>query len=234
MLPILKIAKQDITLPDSKKVLKIRPYLTGEEKGLLMAIESKDAVNMQEAIRNLVEACVLTEGFVINDLSFMDLEFVFINLRKISVGKIVTLQLFHEDPAEECKHIQKVDVDLDKMTFEGALEKKIVLEEEQGIGIVMKTPTVSILESLTAATDIQKTFDMIYACVDYVFDAESVYKDFTQEDLRSWIDQLNEGQLKKIMGFFDTIPKITYHVEYECSECKKIEKRNIEGILSFL
>lgn len=232
-LPLLKIIKNEIELPDSKKKITIRPYLTGEEKGLLMAIESNNDKSMREAIRNLIQACV-TGPFDIDSLSTLDLEFIFIQLRKISVSEEVTISLFHAD-MKECDHAQPVTVKLDAYEITAAPEKKIVLDDENGVGVVMKTPTINMFEKMdTKSSNVTKTFAMIYACIDYVFDAEEVYNNFSKDELKAWVDQLTESQLKKIMDFFESVPKMTYHVKYQCEKCGKEETRDLDGILNFL
>lgn len=232
-LPFLKIAKQSIELPDSKKKLQIRPYLAGEEKALLMAIESKKPEMMQNAIRNLVAACIVTKDVKIEDFSMLDLEFIFIQLRIISVNSIAELNLAHEDTTE-CKHVSQVDIDLTQWTLDGTSIKKIVLDETSGIGIMMKMPTIAVMESLTSKSNVEKTFDMIIGCVDYVFDAEEVYKDFSKVELKEWIDQLTEKQLEMLLQFFETIPKLVYEIDWTCEECGGHEHRKFEGILNFL
>ncbi len=232
-LPFLKIAKQKIELPDSKKKIEIRPYLTGEEKALLMAIESKEPDKMQYAIRNLVSACIETKNVDISKVSMIDLEYIFIQLRIISVNAIVELELPHKD-ITKCGHMQKVQLDLNKMKIEGVTNKKVVIDEEAGIGLVMKSPTIETIESLENSSNVQKTFDMISACVDYVYDKENVYKDFTIEEIDEWINRLTEKQLEKIIAFFDNLPKIVYSLDWQCEKCGEVEHRDYEGILNFL
>ena len=56
-LPKLETQTYTLTLPSTGKKLKFRPFLMKEQKVLMIAQESEEDEQMQEAIANVVRAC---------------------------------------------------------------------------------------------------------------------------------------------------------------------------------
>ena len=59
-LSFLRVPEYDLTLSNNVKV-KYRPFLIKEEKVLLMAVESKSEVEMNNALIKIVQQCTLSQ-----------------------------------------------------------------------------------------------------------------------------------------------------------------------------
>ena len=96
-LPKITVPTYTCKLPGTNKQIDFRPFLVKEEKILLLAIqqatEIKDIKEGQsyliKAFKQVLEQCVLTEKFIIDDLPVFDLEYLFIKIRSKSVGENV-------------------------------------------------------------------------------------------------------------------------------------------------
>ena len=88
-LPKIDTPTYELKLPVSKKKVKFRPFLVKEQKNLLMAMESQDTSEVQLAIKDILNNCILTEKIDIDKLPIVDVEYLFIHLRAKSVGEIV-------------------------------------------------------------------------------------------------------------------------------------------------
>lgn len=231
-LPLLNTMKQIVVMPITKKEYRIRPWLVGEEKGLLLAKESDSDETKRQAIVNLIENCV--EGVKFEDLSPFEFEYLFLQLRKISVNNVVEIGLKHD-----CGHIQKVEIDLDDDLYvEGSYEnKKIILDKDLSVGVLMKEPTAKHFEKMSQIEKkTEKAFYLLRNSIDKIFDKDSVYdpKDFTAEQLDEWINSLNRDQLNSIYAFFEGLPQVSIAVEYTCDKCGGHKKEVIKGLDSFL
>ena len=234
-LPLLNSIQNEITLPISKKTIKIRPYLVGEEKSLLIAYETKEEKAIVDAVKNLIKSCILEGDVRVETLSMIDIEYIFLELRKLSVDQIVEIKISHKDN-EECDHFQKVKIDLNKVELTGTLERKIILDEDKKIGVLMKAPSLDIAENLKSKSVVEQGFEMLRSCILAVFTEKEVMKlsDFSKEEIDKWINNLNKQQLEKIYSFFNNMPYLKYDLEYTCDKCGKIEKRELRGLQSFL
>jgi uncharacterized lipoprotein YehR (DUF1307 family) len=70
-------------------------------------------------------------------------------------------------------------------------------------------------------------------CIDYVYDDDKVYDEFSKRELKTFIESMNKDQLEKIMDFFNTMPSLEHKVEYTCTNCGEVQKYTLKGISDF-
>lgn len=237
-LPVIATPKYELTLPSTKKKYKYRPFLAKEEKILLMAMEGVDEKEIVEAIKTIIRSCV--DGLDADNLPLFDLEYVFLKLREKSIGDVITFNTQHKNginsKGEECDGHGQVELNLAdvRVIFEKEHSNKIKLDDN--IGIVMKYPTVETAESMSNdASESDLVFDTIKQLIDYIYDAENVYRieDHTKEEVDQFIDSLTHSQLEKIERFFETMPKVKHTVKWKCEKCGVEEDIVIEGLSNF-
>ena len=78
-LPKLNVPQFKIELPSTGEQLNMRPYLVKEEKVLMIALESNDAVQISEAVRNIIMSCYNIDS--LDKLTVFDIEYLFLMLR---------------------------------------------------------------------------------------------------------------------------------------------------------
>jgi hypothetical protein len=221
--------------------VKFRPFLVKEEKILLMASESDDPNATFLAIKQIINNCCLTE-IDVEDLPVTDLEFFFLNLRARSVGEIVDLQYkcnnkVKNDKNEEgeCGNLVKLKVNVLEIQpqIDPGHTNKIELSPK--LGIVMRYPTMSMMENIEGDDDVQRITGVLLQCVDFIYDDENIYykKDISTEELTEFFDNMTREQFAKVQKFFETLPKISKDLDFKCSKCGYHENINIEGIQNF-
>ena len=95
-LPKLNAPTYEMEVPSTKEKVKFRPFLVKEQKMLMIAQESKDPNMMANTMCQLIESCV--EGM--KDVHLMptfDLEYMFLQLRTVSVGSDIELEMLCQD-----------------------------------------------------------------------------------------------------------------------------------------
>jgi hypothetical protein len=240
-LPKLDVPIFELTLPLTKMKVKFRPFLVKEEKILLMASESDDPNATFLAIKQIINNCCLTE-IDVEDLPVTDLEFFFLNLRARSVGEIVDLQYkcnnkVKNDKNEEgeCGNLVKLKVNVLEIQpqIDPGHTNKIELSPK--LGIVMRYPTMSMMENIEGDDDVQRITGVLLQCVDFIYDDENIYykKDISTEELTEFFDNMTREQFAKVQKFFETLPKISKDLDFKCSKCGYHENINIEGIQNF-
>tara|TARA_R100000426_G_scaffold11352_1_gene11789 strand:- start:624 stop:848 length:225 start_codon:yes stop_codon:yes gene_type:complete len=70
-------------------------------------------------------------------------------------------------------------------------------------------------------------------CVDYIFDDETVYNEYSKNELRAFLENLNQAQFEKISNFFETMPKLKHEINFKCSKCGEMVTTEVEGLQSF-
>ena len=119
-LPKIDLPLYEFEIPSSGKKIKFRPFLVKEQKILLMAMESKDAKESINAIKQIVSNCIVEENFDISQLSAFDVEYFFIQLRMRSIGEKISLSfqcknIVNEN--QECNNLMEFDHDLSTATI---------------------------------------------------------------------------------------------------------------------
>lgn len=242
-LPKIKTPLHELTLPSSGQTVQYRPFLVKEQKILLMALESSEQSEMLRAIKQIIINCTVDE-LDVETLPMFDLEYVFLKLRAKSVGEIVDLKLSHlggkNSEDEECGH--RFDYSLDLMQIEifreEGHEQKIILDEESGIGVMLKYPTLNMadkIEQAASQSQVETITDMVVTCVDVIFDAEEVYpsSESTPDEISEFLNELSQEQFEKITSFFSSMPKLKKEIEWTCPKCGKDETSVLEGMANF-
>ena len=83
---INEVPKYFLEIPSTEKKMAYRPFLTKEQKLLLIAMESQDQEKILGAITDIIQACVM-EDLDIKQLTTFDVEYLFTQIRSKSVGE---------------------------------------------------------------------------------------------------------------------------------------------------
>lgn len=229
-LPSISTPEFQTTIPSTGEKITYRPFLVKEEKILLMALEGNDTNEISDAVQKILKSCIISDVDV-DKLSTFDVEYLFLQLRGKSVGEVIELTITHPDG--ECQHRTDVSVKIDDIVLSNLdNETKIMMNDE--VGVKMKYTTMR--ETLNLGSDLSETetlFKLITMSIDFVFDQENVYSDFTPQEIEDWINTLNQTQFKKIVDFFQGMPKLEHEVKWTCEKCGQEDSIKLEGLQSF-
>ena len=227
MLPSLSTPEFTAKVPSTDEEIRFRPFLVKEEKILFFALESGQTSDIVNAVKKIFENCILSD-FDFSKLAFFDFEYLFLMLRAKSVGETIELKMKHGK--DDCEYINEFSINIEdiKVHFTDGHTDKIMLNDD--IGVKMKYPTI---EGMASYKDQLDTFSIIRDSIEYVYDQETVYDDFTKDDAEKFLDSLSKTQFEKIAEFFNTMPKLRHEVKYKCKGCKKNETLLLEGLQSF-
>lgn len=242
-LPKLSSPVFELTLPSTGKEVRYRPFLVKEQKILLMALESKEQKEMVRAIKQIVNNCAV-DKINVDELPMFDLEYFFVKLRAKSVGENIELRLTHpmgkNTDGQDCQHITEMSLNL--MDVEVQKERghtnKILIDENAGVGVCLKYPTMSLADRLQAAenqSQIDVILNLVADSIDYIYDNDNVYpaKESTKKELLEFVNDLSQDQFKKLTDFFNGMPKLKHTLKWKCAECGCEESLDLEGMASF-
>ena len=202
-----------------------------------MALEGRTEEGIIDAVMQILKGCILTSGVDVDKLPTFDIEHIFLELRKHSLGETVELSLGHlHNP--ECQHITKTSFDMNqiKLSRDKEINKKIMLSDE--IGVVMRYPsmkTALVISQTNQASKIEGVFKFIADCIDTVFNGDDVI-DMTQvspKEMLEWVETMDSDQVKALYDFIDGMPYHSAKVAYTCQECGVHESHELKGLLDF-
>ena len=238
-LPEIKHPIFKLVVPSTKQTVSYRPYTVQEEKLLLVVRMSEDIDEIISTLKQIIKNCIL-DDINVEKLAMFDIEYIFINIRKVSVSNEV--ELFYTDEEKNLKIPMKVNLDDVKVKFNPEHSDKIAINDS--LGIKMKYPNLDnmlkIEYSLRAGEFDKKVvddsvFSMILNCIEYVFDDDKIYNEFTKEELESFILSLKIEDLKKIQRFFETLPAVEHTVNVRISETetREVVLRGLKDFFTF-
>lgn len=214
-LPKINTPMFDFIIPSSKKKIKIRPMLVKEEKLLLMAKESNENGDILNAIKQVVNNCIVDSDIDIDKFPIFDLEYLFIKIRSISVSNISKVS--YRD--NEDNKIYDFEIDLDKIQviFPESVEKRIMLSDDTGI--VLKYPDASLYSDDVFINNSEtEVFEMMALnCIEKIFSGDEMHspKDYTKEELIEFLENMDINSFNKFREFTGNLPRMEYIINYK-------------------
>lgn len=217
-------------LPSNGVDIKFRPFLVKEEKLLLIAAESGERKDMIDAICQMLKNCVIEPDIDPHSLAYFDFEHMFLHIRSKSVGETAQFKLKHD--VENCGHMNDVEVKLDNIVHVRDEKHTDTFLLNDNIGVKMKYPDIN---SLSIFMDIKpdNILDVFSNGIEYVYDQDTVYDDFTKEDVSDFLESLSKDQFDKITNFYQTMPTSRLMMKYKCEGCGEEVETNITGFEDF-
>ena len=216
MLPKIKHPNFEFVIPSTKKKESFRPFLVREEKILLMAKASEDLSEALRAIKQIVNNCCMNTTFDVDRLTIFDLEYLFLQIRAISVNNIVSVS--YRDNEDQQVYDFKIDITQIQVNFPEKIENKIKVDDN--IGILMKYPAASLLnEAEIFAKDQDGFFELVLKCIDKIYDQTDVYdpSNYTIAELEQFLDECGVETLEKIQKFMLNVPRLHHEIHYKNS-----------------
>lgn len=227
MIPNIAQESELITLPVSKKEIEIRPFLVKEQK-ILLKTDETDISAVTESVKKIISACILTEGIDIEELPPVDIEYLFIRLRIISVGE--TIQLKYK---ENCCGEDGIPLEIDLrevIVVNPEISQNIKLTKD--VGVKMRIPTPQMISSVKGK-DVDAIIGLITKCIHSIYTDTEVYSNTSEEEIEEWVLNLNKTQLEKISDFFKSLPHLKYTKTFVCAKCNKDITINLKDIQDF-
>ncbi len=232
----------ELTIPSTGEKVSYRPFLVKEEKTLLMAMEAGDNLAMTKAMQDIIVSC--TDGEVdLKSLASFDIEYFFLQLRGRSIGEVLTINPHRPENFKCCKEakeedICEININVDDITMDTSKIKAAEIKITDDIGMKMNFPRIETVQKYaTAGQDIEaeNVFKLIIDCIEYIWDGDEIYKakDSTKKELNDFIESLSSSQFGNVREFFESMPRLSHTIDWECEKCKKSTPMLIEGIDSF-
>ena len=231
-LPKLNTPTYQLVLPSTEKKIKFRPFLVKEQKLLLMAQNSNDKNEMIEAIAQIIENC--TFGKVKGSEAYMfDLEYIFLQIRRKSVGDKIDLNVLCEDDGETRV---PVEINLKDVEVQVSDNHTNEIKLNKNIKIIMAYPTLETANKLKNDLENEEsTFNVIKHSIFQIIDGDTIYNrvDMEDEDLGEFIESMSQKNLDDILEFFKTMPKLSHTIKFTNPKTKKENTTVVEGIENF-
>jgi len=233
-LPTMDLPTHELEIPSNKKKIKFRPFLVKEEKVLLLALESDDDKNIRNAVLNLLKSCISTR-IKLENLATFDLEYIFLNIRAVSIGEIVEISVTcQDDEKTQVKYnLNLTDV---QVNFPDGHTNKIMLTDDTGV--MMRYPSFDrFVENQFAQKEVNEdtVIEIIAESIDQIFQGEEVFDSSTTtpKEFVQFVESLTNAQLEKLQKFFETSPRLEHKFKVKNPNTEVESDYTISGLQAF-
>lgn len=217
-------------LPSTGKKIKYRQFTVKEEKILLIAQEEKDLMKSIEAVKQVVNNCLIESD--IGDFAMFDLEYILLLLRSKSIDNNVKFAIKDPDTDESIE----LELNLEDVKVTNSPDHTNRVKVNDNYTLFLKYPTINEFIKFIEGDkkDPLTTYNVMISCLDKLASDDETYKfsDFSREEIDTFMDDLSADTLIEIKRFFDTMPKLRHEMKYKN---KNGEDKTfvIEGMQSF-
>lgn len=219
-LPKINLPTTSVEIPSLKKKVQIRPMRVADEKLLLMAKEARSSYEIFNAVRQVVNNCLIEENFNIKSLATFDIDYLFLKLRAVSIGKDIDVTyLDYEDQKE-----YTVKIDLDKVEIKNQKDTSFDIKLDDAKILKLKYPSCMVYESPAFTSDeggsAELFEELIVNCLDKFFDGDNIvnFSDYTIDQLKEFVQQLDLKTYGKIKEFIENLPSLYHETKYTNSK----------------
>lgn len=243
-LPKLTVPTYTLTVPSTKKKVKFRPFLSKEEKILMLVKQSNNQDEIMTAMKDVVNVCTF-EKLDIEKLALFDIEYIFLQLRAKSIGEVIEVDMkcvnkvkhkdeFTGETEKDCGGIIPFAINIEDIAVEFGKDHQKVIKLEKDIGVTMRYPSVEDIEMIESNKE--DDIDIIAALIESIYDKDNVYEvaETKPEEFQAFVDNISSKQIEEIREkFFYTIPVLEHKAKYKCPKCSNEGEYTFRGMQDF-
>jgi hypothetical protein len=235
-LPKIDVPVFNIELPFTKTKLKFRPFTVKEEKVLLFAQQSKDLKDIADAIKQVVQNCLI-DDIDVATLPTFEVEFLFLRIRAQSVDNVIKLKIRESEDSNEW-----FDADLDLLEVDLKIPEeykdKIALNDDYSMKL--KFPVygdVEKMQDLDLADEPNDiAFELIGESIESVYsndgDEVHIMSEYDRAERKEFMESLSSKNFADIQAFLSSVPSLEKEITYVNADGKEL-KRVLRGLSDF-
>ena len=235
-LPKIVTPRYELELPSTGEKVTYRPFLVKEEKVLVIALETEDSKQITNAIKTVIQSCIITRGIKVEKLPTFDIEYLFLNIRGKSVGEEIEVNIICPDDG---KTQVPVTIDLDDIQVQKNEDHKKQIKIDSSIMMEMKYPSLDqFIQNNFDFSDknaMDQSFELISTCIDKIYTEDEVWAaaDCSKKEIKEFVESMNSTQFKDIEKFFETMPKLSHTITVTNPNTNVESVVVLEGLSSF-
>ena len=169
------------------------------------------------------------------ELATFDIEYIFLNVRAKSVGEVIDVQV--TCPDDGATQVQ-MEINIDNIKVQKDKKHTNLIKLDDKLSMKMQYPSIKqFVESNfeVQSQNVDQSLGMITACIEQVYSEDESWTatDFTEDELKDFVEQMNTKQFKNIENFFTTMPKLSHKVAVKNPKTKVESEVVLEGLASF-
>ena len=205
----IKVSSLDIEL-------EFEPFTTADEKALILLENNASLYEKSKMQLDILQKCCKEGGEVLSSLSAIEITYLFLQLRKISVGG--TLDLVVKCP--KCNQDIPISIDINLIQFDSTKLKplKFTIDTDDGPYLVVCSHfTIDDLQYISDNPSFDDLSNVIRSMVKPDGNNEII---LSKEEKLELFNQLNTTDTNKIVEYINNAPALEKTLEITCTECE--------------
>mgnify|MGYP003126825186 CR=1 FL=1 len=228
---VLPTPEFELKLPISGDVIRYRPFLVKEERMMMILKEATDPNMVIQNLKKIVKNCIISD-YNINNITYTDFEYLFLNMRVRSMGEAVEFNT----QCECCNKPTPVSVDLNgvctNLEETDLPETDVMLTEDIGV----KVCPLKLRDAAAASAIAEKdSVQAIMVFIEKVYTKDNVYdfSEATERERVAFVDSLSLKHVEMIMETINKFPKLKTETNVTCVNCGESFDFEAEGLENF-
>ena len=173
-LPKIDLPLFEMTLPTSQKTVKYRQYTVKEEKILLVANESKDAMQEILALKQVVNNCLVDAN--VEEFPMVDLEYAYLMLRSKSVDNSLDFNI--KDPETDEEIALKLNIEDIIFNVGDDFEESSKIKLNDDYTLFLKLPNIDNFVKIIEMdpSDPLVNYFILVSCLDKVASEDEIHE----------------------------------------------------------
>jgi hypothetical protein len=199
---------------NKKTTVWFRPILVKEEKKLLAAQELGTKKEIIKAVEEVIDSCF--ENIVAKKLPTFEFDYLFVQLRCKSIAESISARLICPETEEKIN----LNVDLTKIQIVGFEQYNPHVKISNNLQFSFRLPTYEDVLGVKSENEFDNVIEIATNCIEEITTPTEVYtvSQSNKNDISEMFMNLTPEQFKKIIDFFDTIPKYEMVYNYQTSD----------------
>ena len=215
-LPKLVHPTKKIKIPSKNIELNFEPFTTQDEKAIILLDEKASLYDKAKIQQDILKKCCQDE-FDFSSLSSVEIMYLFLQLRKISVGGTIDLM----STCPKCKNKVKVSIDINSVEFDASKLAPLTFTVQTSDGPYIITCTPIRTDDLQYINTEEYKFDDVAVILRTMMkpDGNDVIE-LTQEEKIELFNQLDTQTVQKMAEYLNNTPSLEKHIYITCTECE--------------
>ena len=196
---------------------------------LLMMKENAEFENIVSSMIKVVENCV-ESGLDVSNISYGDLEHLFVSMRARSVGETIDIKW----KCEDCGETFPISLNVSNIMPSKEYPKDTKVMLGQNIGVSVIPVPAKHIGQVAKYTD-SNPVEILHYVIDSVFTDQGIHK-FSDYDIKErveFIESLSMTHVKSILEMVDSFPKCCIRETINCPACGHEQEIFLEGLENF-
>ncbi len=233
-LPIVTRPSYSFELSGFDKKVVYEPFTVADRRSIMMAREMRDfdmfinsVVQITSKNSNLVELGAMKLHYI---------EYTFLKIYAASKGNVIESTFTCQN--EGCGHEMNIKIPLEKarIDYGNLSEDKVqLIKLSDKIGVELEIPDWEKVSKFVTEKGLDIGDKFVLSCIKGII-ADDTYlnsEDYTDDELKEWIDNLPDYCSDKFGDFFSNIPILTLSLPITCPMCKKEHLLALRGLDDF-